>query len=93
LEHEHQHPDHTIDWNTAAIYRNCKEKKGWSEATTYRNIFQKNRRQNTKDLPYDPTSIMHSAISETFIWNKIAMPLNSTLSEKDINLIKSIYPK
>lgn len=94
LEHEHQHPDCNIDWNTPSVYRECKEKQGWSQQDTYHNIFKRRKRiGKMASVPYDQKSIMHYSFSDAFTWDKTSTPINYTLSEKDITLIKLIYPK
>jgi hypothetical protein len=93
LEHEHQHPDANIDWNTPAVYRECEKQSGWSKEKTYFNIFKKNDKSKSTTARYDPKSIMHYSFPEAFIWNKIGMPFNFHLTEKDINFISSIYPR
>ncbi|EJM84651.1 Astacin (Peptidase family M12A) [Pseudomonas sp. GM74] len=93
LEHEHQHPEANIDWNTPAVYRECEKQLGWPKEKTYFNIFKKNDKSKSTTAPYDPKSIMHYGFSKAFIWNKIDMPFNFSLTEKDINFISSIYPK
>ncbi|EJN30294.1 Astacin (Peptidase family M12A) [Pseudomonas sp. GM78] len=91
LQHEHQHPDANIDWHTPKVYKICKERHGWSEDTTRSNIFRKHK--NIKALgPYDQTSIMHYGFGKAFIWKGTAIPRPLTLSEKDKELISSIYP-
>lgn len=92
LEHEHQHPDTNIDWNTPAVYRECEKQMGWSQEKTYFNIFRRLDKSKSTSAPYDPKSIMHYGFPKAFIWNKIAIPTNFKLSEKDISFIKSIYP-
>ncbi|HEF4758485.1 TPA: peptidase M12 [Pseudomonas putida] len=92
LEHEHQHPDADIDWNTHSVYEECKKNEGWSQEKTHYNIFRKLKKSKSTSAPYDQKSIMHYCFSEKFIWNKKAIPFNYTLSEKDISFIRSIYP-
>ncbi|WCM52471.1 M12 family metallopeptidase [Pseudomonas sp. WJP1] len=91
LQHEHQHPDANIDWNTSAVYRICKEKNGWSKEMTHFNIFKKLK--NIEALgPYDQSSIMHYGFCKAVIWKGEAITKTWTLSEKDKQLISSIYP-
>lgn len=93
LDHEHQHPDRTIDWNTPAVYRECQKNEGWTQETTYFNIFDLNPRDHAATFPYDPKSIMHYGFDKAFLWRSPSIYSNFVLSKKDIDLIKSIYPK
>jgi hypothetical protein len=92
VEHEHQHPDATLDWNTPAIYREFK-KAGWTEEQIYLNVLKKFHRSQGHQLTYDPTSIMHYSFPASVMWDKKAIPRNIGLSEQDIQFISSIYPR
>ena len=92
LDHEHQHPDAMLDWNLPAIYRKY-ENFGWTKEVIYLNILKKLNRDQLRSTPYDQKSIMHYSFSADVMWDKIAIPANTEISEKDIEFISSIYPQ
>lgn len=92
VEHEHQHPDAPLDWNLPALYHEFK-KHGWTEEQIYLNVLKKFDYRQIRQTPYDPKSIMHYSFPASVMWDKIAIPQSSELSEQDIKFISSVYPR
>jgi hypothetical protein len=92
LEHEHQHPEANIDWNTPKVYE-AFENAGHSKDTIYHNVFRTLERTDRQISPYDKKSIMHYNFPAELIWDGTDYPMNKKLSEKDISFISSIYPR
>ncbi|EFQ63492.1 hypothetical protein PFWH6_3173 [Pseudomonas fluorescens WH6] len=92
LEHEHQHPDRTVDFNTPKVYTRYKEAFGLDKKTIFRNILQKHDHDKTIYSAYDPKSIMHYNLSSEILWNQETTGYNATLSKEDKAFLKSLYP-
>lgn len=61
LDHEHQHPLNSIQWNKPVVYEYYKN-SGWDKEKVDRDIFQKKSINSTNFTSYDQHSIMHYPI-------------------------------
>ncbi|MHC8399407.1 zinc metalloprotease [Pseudomonas sp. MDT1-17] len=91
-QHQHQHPDRTLDWNVPKLYKKYQD-LGWTKENTYLNILKELNRDQFRLSPYDQKSIMHYPFSADVMWDKIEIPANTEISEKDIEFISTIYPR
>lgn len=93
LKHEHQHPRHHIQWDTAAVYAYYTgAPNNWTRAQVDRNIFARYNETRTQFCAYDPLSIMHYSISNAHTLNDFAVNWNTELSEEDKHFIGLVYP-
>jgi serralysin len=92
LVHEHQSPGATIKWNEAVVIKYYKDKFGWSENATRASIFRKYSEKQVNRSAYDPKSIMHYHIEETWTTDGFTVDWNKKLSEMDKLFIAEIYP-
>ena len=92
LEHEHHHPDRTVQYNEPNTYKVYKEQLGWSKEMTDAQVLRKVDPANAITTNYDKKSIMHYNFNSEMTLNNEAMPSNKKLSEGDIDFLKSLYP-
>ena len=91
LNHELQHPDAAIPWDTAAVYTYYKEKFKWEPPLTYQQVFEKINDIGLKSQ-FDTTSIMVYAVpSELTLDKKYTIRWPENLSETDKKYIKKYY--
>ncbi|NWA82293.1 M12 family metallopeptidase [Pseudomonas sp. D2002] len=91
LEHEHQHPDHTINWDKDKVHEEGK-KLGLSKAEVYKNIQDTLDPNLTTRSAYDPKSIMHYKTPAWVTTDGNEVPFTEDLSEEDKAFMMSIYP-
>jgi hypothetical protein len=90
--HEQSHPEISIKWDKAAVYRHY-ESRGWTRAQVDSNVFFKYSRMVTQFSTYDRTSIMHYPIPPEFTTDGVAVGWNTDLSAMDKDFIGIIYPR
>lgn len=91
LLHEHQHPEHDIQWNEPAVYDYYRQ-VGWSDGLIDYYIFNKYSTSVTQFCEHDTASIMHYPIPNSFTLNDYQVGVNTTLSGADIFFIQQLYP-
>lgn len=92
VEHEHQHPDRLLDFNTPKAYEYFTNEYNWRKSDTLQNFLKKLKPADVITRPYDMKSIMHYPISEEALWKQPGIGLNATLSEEDKLFLKLLYP-
>ena len=92
LDHEHQHPDRTLVFNTKKTYELYQKAFGWDYTTTYQQILKPADRSTIKHSDYDPKSIMQYNLHESVLWKQDTTGYNATLSTIDKTFLKSLYP-
>lgn len=92
LIHEHQSPNHPIQWNRPAVIRDLSgPPNNWDEQTIQRNIFDRYDPTKVDATPVDPKSIMMYAIPASWTLDDFSTGFNSELSASDRALIASEY--
>jgi hypothetical protein len=91
--HEHQHPEHKIEWDRQAVYNHYVDRLKWTKQRVDHNLFAAEERGETQFSAYDPLSIMHYPVPAEFTTDRCAVGWNRDLSETDKNFIRQIYPK
>lgn len=93
LIHEHQHPDHPIDWNRDAVIKDLSTgSNSWSLAEIEENMFGAYQRKETNFTSFDPESIMLYPIPKSWTRNRFSVGLNAKLSNNDKDFIRQQYP-
>jgi hypothetical protein len=93
LHHEHQHPDADIPWDLEKVYAWYKENFDWEREKVDSDVLPLPRYTDFTYADYDPLSIMHYNIDSRLTLNNWSHPGNFTLSKKDIEVIRKIYPQ
>lgn len=91
LLHEHQHPEHGIQWNEQAVY-DYYSQLGWSNGLIEYYVLNKYSTSITQFCEHDTASIMHYPIPNQLTLDDYQVGLNSTLSAADTFFIKKLYP-
>lgn len=91
LEHEHQHPDHTINWDTKKLYAET-GKVGLTRGETDKNFLTTLSLDTTTRSLYDPASIMHYKVPAGVTTDGREVTFNEGISEHDKRFITSLYP-
>lgn len=91
LEHEHQHPDADIPWDTEKLLA-AAQAGGLSEADIRRDFLDRIERRGSLLRPYDRDSIMHYPIPNGATLGDWSVGVNSVLSEGDKALMRLAYP-
>lgn len=90
--HEQSQPHAVIHWNKERVYQYYAT-LGWSRGEVDSFVFFKFDPSTVKSSEYDPLSIMHYPIPKDFTTDGFVVGWNTHLSEKDIQFIKTIYPR
>ncbi|WJK12469.1 hypothetical protein [Pseudomonas fluorescens] len=96
-EHEHLHPESNIPWNKPAVY-DAHDVDEDADEDSYARQSVDERYFNLLDAsdfdysPYDPKSIMHYAVRQSWTHGDFKIDLNMVLSEKDKAFMAKIYP-
>lgn len=90
LKHEHQHPEHDINWDKKTIYDRF-ERPDLSRQEVYDNFFKLPTGESLLVTNYDAKSIMHYGIHPSLTKDGRGVPLNYTLSEGDKETIRKLY--
>jgi len=93
LLHEHYSPVAGIPWNKQVVYDELKKTQGWDKETVDVNLFQQYALTYTNGTSYDKRSIMHYPIAARWTTNGYSVDWNNALSQGDIALIETLYPK
>ncbi|RMP63138.1 hypothetical protein ALQ18_01699 [Pseudomonas marginalis pv. marginalis] len=91
LEHEHQHPDNTIKWDTGKLYK-AAALDNISDAGTYENFLKPHNPTTTTQSAYDAASIMHYKVLPSVTTDGSQVGFNEELSEGDKNFMTFLYP-
>ncbi len=91
LLHEHQHPDHTIQWKNKELLEET-AKLGVNEADTNANILTAFERSATTTSTYDQKSIMHYYVQPGLTTDNLGVAFTEELSEGDKAFMTSLYP-
>lgn len=91
LLHEHQHPENTIQWDSQYVY-NYFAQVGWSVALIDYYVLSNFNSSITPYCDYDPASVMHYPIPQSFTLDSFAIGNNTTLSKEDTLFLQQLYP-
>lgn len=91
MEHEHQHPQADIPWDTEKLFQ-AAAAGGLTEADVHRDFLDRIERQGALLAPYDRDSIMHYPIPEGATLGDWSVGINSSLSEGDKAFARRAYP-
>ncbi|OPA85705.1 hypothetical protein BFW87_27080 [Pseudomonas fluorescens] len=92
VEHEHHHPDRTVQYDEAKTYQVYNEQLGWGKGMTDHQVLRKVDPANAITTPYDRKSIMHYNVPPEMTSNNEGVAPNKTLSDADKEFLKSLYP-
>lgn len=91
LNHEHQHPDHTVKWNVKKVVEDA-AKLGVNEAEAEANILAVLDCVTTLRSTYDQKSVMHYKVVPWLTLDEHEVPFNEGISEGDKQFMSSLYP-
>lgn len=89
LLHEHVHPENNIQWDKDAIYDYNANTPEEIIDNIYFNLPDK---ESVYFCEYDPESVMHYGIPNSFTVNNFSVPDNNLISEGDKRFIGKLYP-
>jgi hypothetical protein len=93
LIHEHQNPEGGIDWNEPAVIADLsKPPNSWTEEQIRHNVLDHYPRDAVTSTTVDRLSIMMYPIPAAWTNDGFSADLNSDLSEKDVEFIRTVYP-
>ena len=93
LIHEHQNPQHPIQWNKDAVRNDLsRPPNSWDDATIENNMFKRYDPSEVKATDVDGHSIMMYPIPKTWTLDGFSADLNRELSPTDQTFIRSAYP-
>lgn len=93
LIHEHQNPDHAIEWNEPAVIADLSgPPNDWDLATIRHNMFEAYPPNEVNGTKLDATSIMMYPIPASWTLDGTTSGNNPDLSPKDKSFIKQQYP-
>ena len=90
--HEHQSPVNGIQWNKPVVYEYYKSELGWDEDRVDSNIFEQYDENSSTYSEYDPDSIMHYFLDQSFTLDDHSVGSNYELSSTDKSFIGETYP-
>ena len=94
LIHEHQNPEGGIDWNVPAVLADLGgPPNNWDEQTARHNVLDHYQPDEVTATTVDAESIMMYAIPAAWTNDGFSADMNTDLSEKDKELIRSVYPR
>ena len=99
FKHEHQNPNSGIRWNRQAVYDHFARTQNppWDEAQTDNNILNTLDPTTVDGTDWDPDSVMHYSFDPGLIdlpaRFRNGLEPAPGLSDKDIELVKRIYPE
>lgn len=91
LEHEHQHPEHDINWNEEAVYTAAKQNNNWDQEYVYHNLFELLTGDGLLITAYDKKSVMHYPIDPSATTDNRGVATNDSLSDADKKIIRKLY--
>jgi len=93
LIHEHQNPQHPIDWNRDAVIRDLSgPPNSWDLETIEHNMFAHYTQAEVEATNTDPKSIMMYPIPLAWTNDGFSAALNDELSPLDRELVSRSYP-
>ena len=93
LIHEHQNPEGGIDWNVPAVLADLGgPPNNWDEQTARHNVLDHYQPDEVTATTVDAESIMMYAIPAAWTNDGFSADMNTELSEKDKELIRTVYP-
>jgi hypothetical protein len=93
LIHEHQNPNHAIDWNKPAVIADLSgPPNNWDEETIQHNMFDVYPPNEVAATKLDSTSIMMYRIPKAWTNDGTSSEFNDKLSETDKKFIRKQYP-
>jgi hypothetical protein len=94
LGHEHQNPQGGIQWNINNVVNHLSAPpNSWDYQTIIWNVIKKYETDQIIGTEFDPKSIMLYPIPKEWTTNGFSSDFNTDISEKDIELLSSLYPK
>jgi serralysin len=94
LIHEHQNPQHAINWNKPAVIHDLSgPPNNWDEATIDTNMFKFYQPGEVDANDVDPVSIMMYPIPKSWTTDGFSAGLNGELSDMDKSKVRSHYPR
>lgn len=94
LIHEHQNPEGGIVWNMPAVIHDLSgPPNNWDLETIENNIFKHYDKKELDATRLDSQSIMMYPIPKAWTMNQFSAGLNGEISERDKELIRSVYPR
>jgi hypothetical protein len=91
--HEHQSPGEQLKWNVEAVYAQFSgPPNNWDKETIDSNILQKYSADGINATIFDRHSIMLYQFPAELFLDRVATPLNTSLSKKDKSFIAQVYP-
>ena len=91
--HEHQNPTTNIPWDKEAVYRYyAGPPNNWTKEQVDQNLFKHYSRTITNFTTFDKKSIMLYAIPNRLTLGDYEVGWNKTLSDRDKQFIKEMYP-
>ena len=92
LQHEHQNPNLSIQWNEQVIIAELQESQGWDEAKTRYNVLNRLDVTQMNSTMFDENSIMLYPIPNRWTIGDFETRWNTELSQMDKKFIGEIYP-
>lgn len=90
--HEHISPEVTIKWDKEQVIKDLSSPpNNWSRETIDNNMFRTFEKEELELTSFDEKSIMMYPIPSKWTTNGFSVGLNSTLSQKDIELARQVY--
>ncbi len=90
--HEHSHPEASIPWDTAKVYRYYRLTNGWDRTKTFHNVIKRYEAVGTNFSAYDSTSIMQYSVPNELKIGDFSIGWNTDLSAMDKQFMGTIYP-
>jgi len=93
LLHEHQNPANQIQWNVQVLNEVLSGAPNfWTPKIIERNIIERYSTNRVTGTVFDPSSIMLYPIDASWTLNGFSTGWNTTLSQLDIQHIRTLYP-
>ncbi len=92
LVHESNQPNATISWNRPVVYKELATTSGWDRASVDRAVFAREGKW-LPPKPFDPKSIMMSAIPRSWTTDGVGYEEPTALSAADKAYIAQLYPR
>lgn len=92
FEHEHQHPQGGIPWDTAKVIAYYGRTQGWSPAQVKAQVLNRYTGTNWVGTVPDRQSIMHYPVEEALTVGTFSVPWNTKMSSLDISFLQKTYP-
>lgn len=91
LLHEHQHPDHSVQWDEKKVHNESK-KLGLSKEEADKEILTVLSRDTATHSTYDPRSVLHYKVEPWLTLDGCGVDFNEEISEGDKKFLASLYP-